>query len=1377
MSTDCIAMEVQSDQQFIEHLAVMLIMNGDIDGLKELVLENGLSVNARLSILNGLTLLHLVAANGHTQTVVRLLQLGAEKSIACDLYGTPLHLAVECCHISTVKVLLKARCPVDMVASDGKSVLHSAVMGGNVDIVNEVLRTGCDINRTAYNGVTPLHVAAMHGKTEAALELIKHGARTNIVAGPFRTPLHQAAVGGHVSTVKAMLKAGCPVDVVDSDGNSVLHAAAEGDSTEVIREVLNTGCDINRTGYNGVTPLHVAAANAKTEVALELIKQGANTAIVAGSLGTPLHLAAQNGHVSTVKAMLKAGCPVDVVSSSGRSVLSCAAESGNAEVIKVLSTWCNINATDVFGMTPLHAAAMYGKTEAVLELIRLGARKAMVFNLVGTPLHFAAQGCHVSTVKAMLKECCPVDAVDSFGMSVLHSAAIGGNVEVIREVLSTGCDINALANDGRTPLHLAAAHGKTEAALELIRHRAEKAIVAGTHGTALHQAAICGRVSTVKALLKTGCLVDVADSDGNSVLHAAADGDSVEVIREVLSTGCDINATNNAGQTPLHVAICNGRTKAMLELIRNGADKVIAGGFGTVTATSLHVAIPCDHVSIVKAMLKAGCPVDVVDSKGRSALHFAAAEGSNAGMIKEMLSTGCDIDATDNDGMTPLHLAALHGKTEAALELIRLGAKKAIISAEIGTPLLLAVLAGHVSTVKALLKAGCPVDAVKGDGRSILHYAAVSDNTEVIREVLSTGNCDINVVDSDGATPLHMAAVNGFDEAALELIRLGADKAITVGRWGTPLHQAALLGRASTVKALLNAGCPVDAVKDSMGASVLHFAASGGDITIIEELVRRGCDVNGTDSEGQTPLDYAAQLGRDEVVSRLVRYGADISSIGGTMGGPVLAAARRGQWSTVQALMEKGFPVDGVATDGMTLLHFAAIKEVQLLEQLAARGFSVSRRDCFGLTPLHYAILCGRCECIMALMQLGASTKVEAPLLGTALDICGFHTSWQGRLPDEMIVDFALCKELGINISSPYLFSEHTDTISVFEFHLFAVEGFKNTLRKPKNLRKVLSILSKHQLVNKSKLACLAAIHGDVEVLECLSDLLTTPTEPGQYYRRLKQLFPTQFGCDNTLQVLSECELNPLQLAIIAMMCMKDVLFHHSYMKLSNCKYTEVINFLATNDSFCCILNECLPNGLTPLDLAEQLGLDEAAAIISRAGGRQGFLSNIPEEIRSQHGPAILHLHEGLMQLTSIGPIGQQAVQAVLSQVFGRTTTAEQGTATEESHIRQQKVLDQKPNLSIISTHVIGHVNVERWRRLGISLNIPLEALTHISSTHSSCEDRYLEVLIYWLEHNEVASWRTLLEVLGHFETKHTMDQLTQEVLATQDSEVSLLTC
>ena len=247
-----------------------------------------------------------------------------------------------------------------------------------------------------------------------------------------------------------------------------------------------------------------------------------------------------------------------------------------------------------------------------------------------------------------------------------------------------------------------------------------------------------------------------------------------------------------------------------------------------------------------------------------------------------------------------------------------------------------------------------------------------------------------------------------------------------------------------------------------------------------------------------------------------------------------------------------------------------------------------------------------------------------------------------------------------------------------------------------------------------------------------------------------------------------------LNLVHVAVLAMKGKISGEDTIVPVKADHPSFLKSLVTSDSFRHTLHVYLPNGLTILDLAEKLGLDEAVTIISSAGGRHGIYAMFSEEVWLQHGPALLLTYQKLMKVTSSGAPGQQAVKDLFSHILGRTTI-EQGTATEESHIRQQKVLNQRPKLSTISTYVIGHVSVERWRRLGISLKMSKEVLSHISSAHSSCEDRYLEVLDYWLVHNEAASWRTLLEVLGHFETKQTMDQLTQEVLANQDSAVSLM--
>lgn len=226
-------------------------------------------------------------------------------------------------------------------------------------------------------------------------------------------------------------------------------------------------------------------------------------------------------------------------------------------------------------------------------------------------------------------------------------------------------------------------------------------------------------------------------------------------------------------------------------------------------------------------------------------------------------------------------------------------------------------------------------------------------------------------------------------------------------------------------------------------------------------------------------------------------------------------------------------------------------------------------------------------------------------------------------------------------------------------------------------------------------------------------------------------------------------------------------------MAFSSQKYSEVIKLLATHDTFCHTLNEPLPNGLTPLDIAEKLGLDEAVTVISSAGGQHGIWASMPVEIMSRHGPTLLQIRHQLMNLLSLGSQGEHAVQAMFSHLPTQITTVEQGTSTVESHLYQYMMLNQRPDLSIVATSVIDLVNADWWYRLGVSLKISQVALFNISSTHSSPKDSYLKVLCYWLDQNKTASWRTLLEILGHFETKQTVDRLTQEIMDAQVSEMS----
>ncbi len=266
--------------------------------------------------------------------------------------------------------------------------------------------------------------------------------------------------------------------------------------------------------------------------------------------------------------------------------------------------------------------------------------------------------------------------------------------------------------------------------------------------------------------------------------------------------------------------------------------------------------------------------------------------------------------------------------------------------------------------------------------------------------------------------------------------------------------------------------------------------------------------------------------------------------------------------------------------------------------------------------------------------------------------------------------------------------------------------------------------------IDADNLLLLAAIHGLNTFVGKLTNTASLAHCPSFGAQTVTSLVNLQSSLTLKLHLQSlvppDASLNLLHVAVLDMKGSGE-----SLIDPVRADHSSLLQLLVTSDSFRHTLHEYLPNGLTPLDLAEKLGLEEAATIISSAGGRHGIYTMFSNEVRLQYGPAILLAHQELMKLTSSGPLGQQIAQVVISQLPERATV-EQGTATEESHLCQQKVLDQRPDLSVISTYVIGLVNVDQWRRLGISLRIPLAALSHISSTHSSCEDRYLEILIYW---------------------------------------------
>ena len=118
-------------------------------------------------------------------------------------------------------------------------------------------------------------------------------------------------------------------------------------------------------------------------------------------------------------------------------------------------------------------------------------------------------------------------------------------------------------------------------------------------------------------------------------------------------------------------------------------------------------------------------------------------------------------------------------------------------------------------------------------------------------------------------TQLHEAAWLGRAETVQALIAAaGADpNSYSIRRYGgTALHKAAHQGHVETVRALLSAGAgPNLRSTHWYGGTPLHLATWSGDPETIRALIAGGADPNARDEYGRTPVEWANMRGEHQL--------------------------------------------------------------------------------------------------------------------------------------------------------------------------------------------------------------------------------------------------------------------------------------------------------------------------------------------------------------------------------------------------------------------------------------------------------------------------------------------------------------------------------
>lgn len=241
---------------------------------------------------------------------------------------------------------------------------------------------------------------------------------------------------------------------------------------------------------------------------------------------------------------------------------------------------------------------------------------------------------------------------------------------------------------------------------------------------------------------------------GDLCLHVAASCNNREAILSLLEAGENISATNRSNLTAVDIARANGYMdlQPLLRLEPPAPYEI----------NSIFRSCEEDNLGLLSWVLPVGRMArlnETRDAAGRTMLMVASSAGS-LGIIEHLVRAGAWLDATDSRGFSAMHFAAEAGADQAMKLLTRLGANILLPAGATSgmTPVHVACSSNHVDCVKTMLEViphkSTEILASRTHfGDTPLQIFCQIGSVEGVNLVLRSHG-DVNVQDRNGVTPL-----------------------------------------------------------------------------------------------------------------------------------------------------------------------------------------------------------------------------------------------------------------------------------------------------------------------------------------------------------------------------------------------------------------------------------------------------------------------------------------------------------------------------------------------------------------------------------------------------------------------------------------------
>ncbi|KAJ8791392.1 hypothetical protein J1605_004197 [Eschrichtius robustus] len=416
----------------------------------------------------GHTPLHVAALCGQASLIDFLVSKGAVVN-ATDYHGsTPLHLACQKGCQSVTLLLLHYKASAEVQDNNGNTPLHLACTYGHEDCVKALVYydvQSCRLDIGNEKGDTPLHIAARWGYQSIIETLLQNGASTEIQNRLKETPLKCALN----SKILSMMEAHHPSVEMGQKSSEVRERGC------ACRPYLRPASVWPSPTLHWAPWLQVPARPPQCSV--DSISQGSSaSSFSSASLSSrqeeprkdyreveKLLRAIADGDLEMVRYLLEwMEEDLDEAEDAFRAVdiefchplcqcPKCAP--AQKKLAKIPASGLGVNVTNQDGSSPLHIAALHGRADLILLLVKHGASVGARDAKQAVPLHLACQKGHFQVVKCLLDSNAKPNKKDISGNTPLLYACSRGHHEVAALLLQHGASINASNNKGNTALH------------------------------------------------------------------------------------------------------------------------------------------------------------------------------------------------------------------------------------------------------------------------------------------------------------------------------------------------------------------------------------------------------------------------------------------------------------------------------------------------------------------------------------------------------------------------------------------------------------------------------------------------------------------------------------------------------------------------------------------------------------------------------------------------------------------------------------------------------------------------------------------------------------------------------------------------------------